>query len=263
MKDGTVYQIGDFSKKTGISIRTLHYYDEIGLLIPHKAAPSGHRVYAHSDIITLQKIVTLKSLGYTLAQIEHMINGPNSQYNLSETLQLQKISLEQKQKQIELSLKAVNRAVTLLKEEIEVDSMLLISIIHSTQHEQEHQEWLAQYISDDTIQKLYSKTDTESSEFDRQAAHFFKEVKRLMSRPVHDPEVQKLVVNQMRIKLAYVDADTGNNSKFSGLTAIEEDDQSKLQEMILSPYSAEEEAWLHQALTYYIEQNGFVLPEEK
>lgn len=63
MKKETEYNIGDFSEKTGISIRTLHYYDEIGLLSPNKASHSGHRIYVIQDIITLQKIVSIKSLG--------------------------------------------------------------------------------------------------------------------------------------------------------------------------------------------------------
>lgn len=50
------FSIGEFSKKTGISIPTLHYYDEIGLLQPEKNPSSGHRIYKYQDIITLQKL---------------------------------------------------------------------------------------------------------------------------------------------------------------------------------------------------------------
>lgn len=52
--------IGEFSKRTGTSIRTLQYYDEIGLLKPEKNVCSGHRVYKGKDILDLQKIVILK-----------------------------------------------------------------------------------------------------------------------------------------------------------------------------------------------------------
>lgn len=51
------YSIGEFSKRTGTSIRTLQYYDEIGLLKPEKNMSSGHRVYRGKDILTLKKIV--------------------------------------------------------------------------------------------------------------------------------------------------------------------------------------------------------------
>jgi hypothetical protein len=61
-----------------------------------------------------------------------------------------------------------------------------------------------------------------------------------MGRPVHDPEVQKLVEDQMKMNLAFISA--GNISEFSGLAALEE-------------------AWLQQAMEYYIAQNGFEFPE--
>lgn len=66
MKGKESFAIGEISAKSGISIRTLHYYDEIGLLKPEKHPISGHRIYKNQDIITLQKITSLKFLGYSL-----------------------------------------------------------------------------------------------------------------------------------------------------------------------------------------------------
>lgn len=51
------YTIGEFSKRTNVSIRTLHYYDDIGLLQPQKHPSSGHRIYADEDVLTLHKII--------------------------------------------------------------------------------------------------------------------------------------------------------------------------------------------------------------
>lgn len=61
--------IGEFAKRTGTSIRTLQYYDEIGLLKPGKNVSSGHRVYSGKDILTLQKIMSLKLLWYSQAPL--------------------------------------------------------------------------------------------------------------------------------------------------------------------------------------------------
>ncbi|MBB6282526.1 DNA-binding transcriptional MerR regulator [Geobacillus subterraneus] len=65
----TYYSIGEFAKKTGTTVRTLRYYDEIGLLSPQKHPHSGRRMYTDEDVLTLQKIVSLKFLGYSLGQI--------------------------------------------------------------------------------------------------------------------------------------------------------------------------------------------------
>jgi len=68
-----MYSIGQLSKRTNISIRTLRYYDEIGLLKPAKVAESGYRYYSRDEIRLLQHITALKELGFTLASIREML----------------------------------------------------------------------------------------------------------------------------------------------------------------------------------------------
>ena len=53
-------KIGELAKQTGLSIRTLHYYDEIGLLCPSHRYDIGHRLYSDEDIIRLQQILSLR-----------------------------------------------------------------------------------------------------------------------------------------------------------------------------------------------------------
>ncbi|UHA75511.1 MerR family transcriptional regulator [Paenibacillus sp. 481] len=67
-----MYTIGKVSKETNISIRTLHYYDEIGLLNP-SVNKVGHRIYVTDDMMRLQHITALKKLGFKLAQIKELL----------------------------------------------------------------------------------------------------------------------------------------------------------------------------------------------
>lgn len=57
------------ARRTGVSVRTLHYYEEIGLLSPSGRTPSGHRLYARQEILRLQQIRSLQQLGMGLAEI--------------------------------------------------------------------------------------------------------------------------------------------------------------------------------------------------
>ncbi|MDJ0532850.1 MAG: MerR family transcriptional regulator [Xenococcaceae cyanobacterium MO_207.B15] len=59
-------KIGELAKQTGISIRTLHYYDAIGLLSPSHRTSVGYRLYNNQDIIRLQQIVSLRQLRFSL-----------------------------------------------------------------------------------------------------------------------------------------------------------------------------------------------------
>lgn len=70
------WKVGDLAKETGLSIRTLHYYDQIGLLSPSFRTRSGHRLYVAQDIKRLQQIASLRQLGFSLDEIERCLKSP-------------------------------------------------------------------------------------------------------------------------------------------------------------------------------------------
>jgi DNA-binding transcriptional MerR regulator len=72
-----VWKVGELARETGLSVRTLHYYDEIGLLAPSQHTASGHRLYGGADLARLQQIKSLRQLGFALEQIRDCLNGPD------------------------------------------------------------------------------------------------------------------------------------------------------------------------------------------
>lgn len=68
--------VGDVSKVLNISIRTLHYYDEIGLVKPASVRDNKHRVYSRDDIKRLQEIIIFKAIGMSLKGIGKVYNDP-------------------------------------------------------------------------------------------------------------------------------------------------------------------------------------------
>jgi DNA-binding transcriptional MerR regulator len=67
--------VGDVAKRTGLSVRTLHHYDALGLLKPSGRTDAGYRLYTVRDLMKLQQIVLLKSLGLPLAQIARTLSS--------------------------------------------------------------------------------------------------------------------------------------------------------------------------------------------
>ena len=65
----TAMKVGELAKRTGVSVRTLHYYDEIGLLSPSHRSEAGYRLYSAEDIARLQQIKSLRQLGFRLEEI--------------------------------------------------------------------------------------------------------------------------------------------------------------------------------------------------
>jgi DNA-binding transcriptional MerR regulator len=69
-------KVGEVAKRTGLSVRTLHYYDEIGLLSPAEHTASRHRLYGAPEILRLQQIKSLRQLGFSLDEIREMLDSP-------------------------------------------------------------------------------------------------------------------------------------------------------------------------------------------
>lgn len=252
-KDFT-YSVGEFARLTGISIRTLHYYDEMGLLKARKNARTGHRQYDSGDIVRLQKIVTLKFLGYSLEQILPLVQQETFDSDLLHTLLEQKRELEAQRDRIDVALKAINRAEVVLQDAKEVASHVLIGIIRSIQTEKEQREWLEQYVSSDAISGLFDRSDEELGDLDRRYVELVHEVKRLAGAPIDDPEVQRLIDEQLKMNIGFVGEES--YEALSGLAELDEEKLKELEAIVPSPFTPEEERWLQQAMEHYMKQNG-------
>jgi DNA-binding transcriptional MerR regulator len=70
-----MWKIGELARRTGLTVRTLHHYDEIGLLSPAERSDGGHRVYDVADVQRLYRIVSLRSLGFPLDAIAQALDS--------------------------------------------------------------------------------------------------------------------------------------------------------------------------------------------
>jgi DNA-binding transcriptional MerR regulator len=69
-------KVGELARRTGLTIRSLHHYDEIGLLRPSLHTEAGHRLYTAADVARLQQIVSLRQLGFSLEEVGHCLDRP-------------------------------------------------------------------------------------------------------------------------------------------------------------------------------------------
>jgi 7-cyano-7-deazaguanine reductase len=92
------HKIKDISQMTGLSIRSLQYYDDIGLLKPAQRSESGYRLYSEQDLIRLQQVVTLKFLGFSLASIKKILAQP--QFEVLSSMRFQAEVLTEKAQRI-------------------------------------------------------------------------------------------------------------------------------------------------------------------
>src|SRR5947209_20384043 len=107
-REDRMYRVSEFAEKAGVTVRTLHHYDRLGLLSPAHRSESGYRLYGDGDFARLQQIVTLKFIGLPLRQIKDLLDGDD--LDLKSALRLQRRLLLEKRAQLEAAIQAIQEA---------------------------------------------------------------------------------------------------------------------------------------------------------
>ena len=110
-KAKTVHEV---AKLTGITARTLHYYDEIGLLKPSIITEAKYRQYTDDDLTRLQEILFFREVGFALKEIKELLDSPH--YVRSEALERHVLILEAQKERIEALISLVKDTINGNKE---------------------------------------------------------------------------------------------------------------------------------------------------
>ena len=103
-------QVKDFADFAGVSVRTLHYYDEIGLLKPaHVDKATGYRYYDETSVLRMQEILFYRELDFSLKNIKEILSSPN--YDHTAALKKQQTLLMIKKERLERLIAAIDGAV--------------------------------------------------------------------------------------------------------------------------------------------------------
>lgn len=103
-----LYTVSEVAELASVTIRTIRYYDNIGILSPSSHGTAGSRLYNNIDIMRLQEILTLKLIGFSLNEIKEIVEG-NTQEDFYKILNDQEEALRKK-------VDNINRVISLIKE---------------------------------------------------------------------------------------------------------------------------------------------------
>lgn len=106
------YQVKEVAQLAGVSVRTLHHYDEIGLLAPSRRSPAGYRLYREDDLLRLQQILIGRELGLPLEVIKRDLDDPA--FDRRAALQQQRQALTDRVERTTAMLHAIDVALALL-----------------------------------------------------------------------------------------------------------------------------------------------------
>lgn len=114
-----MYKIGEFSKITGLTVKTLRYYDEENIIKPsYRNEENGYRYYCEDDFKKAQLIIVLRGLEFSIAEIKDVISNFESQDDLSYFLEEKKRSVEEKMKKEKELIKKINLYINPERKEV-------------------------------------------------------------------------------------------------------------------------------------------------
>lgn len=111
--------VGRVAATSGVSIRALHHYDEIGLLRPSARTEAGYRLYTMADLERLQQVLLFKELGFALPDIANILSDPA--FDRAEALLAQRALLAEKGRRIRTVIAAVEAALASIEKGVPVD----------------------------------------------------------------------------------------------------------------------------------------------
>jgi DNA-binding transcriptional MerR regulator len=112
MAGSRTYQVKDVAQLTGVSVRTLHHYDSIGLIVPEARTAAGYRLYSEADLFRLQQILIGRELGLSLEEIRRTLDDPR--FDRKAALRDQRERLAERVRQTEAMIHAIDLALTVL-----------------------------------------------------------------------------------------------------------------------------------------------------
>lgn len=199
-------KVGDLAKQTGVSVRTLHYYDEIGLLSPSHRTEAGYRLYGQEDLIRLQQIVSLRQIGFSLQEIRECLEQHS--FSFDRVIQLHTARLRE---QIELSQKLLNRLEAIAQATSSMQPVSVEALIQTI----EAMNMLDKYYTPDQLESLRQRQDLLGEERIKQVQadwqDLFEQIRAEMAKgtdPTTEP-IKALARRSIELIQAFTGGDPG------------------------------------------------------
>ncbi len=158
MENKKSYSVHSLARLSGISIRTLHYYDQIGLLVPDRS-PNGYRIYHQGDVLRLQQILLHRETGLPLEQIKKTLDHPH--FDHLAALEKQRSLLIKKANTMQKMIFAIEAAIQKIETGKEVDMSIFDGFEFQKHDDEAKQRWgeTAPYRECQNRIKSYDKDD--------------------------------------------------------------------------------------------------------
>jgi DNA-binding transcriptional MerR regulator len=190
------YTVKQLSELAGVSVRTLHYYDEIGLLEPSWLAENGYRYYDEDAVLRLQQILFYRELELSLSEINAILDQPD--FDILAALQVHRAGLESKIRRLQDLIKTIDHTIMHLIGEVDMSKKQLFKGF-TPEEEKKYEQEARQRWGDEEVSASYKRwnsyTPQQKEDIKAEGDAVYMEIVSQIEagKPATDPEVQDII----------------------------------------------------------------------
>lgn len=249
-------KVKEVADLVGISVRTLHHYDKIGLLKPEEITDSGYRLYSNKDLETLQQILFFRELEFTLKQIKEIIHRPS--FNSEEALQTHRKMLLEKRERINKMIATIDKTIQYIKGEIRMtneEKFAGFNFNHNPYEKEARQRW-----GDDVVER--SNANLRGTSIDKQKAieekmnTIYRQLAKLKETSPESAEAQTIINNWYDFLNRY----TGHHyslDAFKGLGQMYVDDERFTKN--IDQFGSGLAKFMRDAMDFYVDKQKMIV----
>lgn len=244
-----MFKIKNFSELTGLTVRTLQYYDEIELLTPTRDN-NGHRMYTTEDLITINEIILMKNMGLSLENITTQVNNKENK-SLEDSLIRQEALLKRQVDDIQNQLHQIRKLIQSYDEHktIEDEAIRQVFIEKNPFKDKINDIWNLDFSE---LQILdYLKNYNKEINFDK----YFQQLAKLQTVSYKDHRVQKIIAEFVQVLFESY-GNSLNNQGISEIALLYRNNQQAKE--YLSKYGENFNEFLSEALRYFVKKENYL-----
>jgi MerR family transcriptional regulator, thiopeptide resistance regulator len=187
------YTVKQLSKLAGVSIRTLHYYDEIGLLKPSAYGDNGYRYYGDEAVPRLQQILFFKELDFPLVEIRSILSSPD--FDLLPALEKHRVSLQRRVARLERLIITIDKTTQHMKGKQEMKQEEYFEGF-SEEKQQQYEQEIRQRYGEQALEGVTdwnSYTPDQKARIRAESEKIYRDLVANMDKGYASPEVQAII----------------------------------------------------------------------
>ncbi|WP_432666430.1 MerR family transcriptional regulator [Wukongibacter baidiensis] len=191
-------KVKEVADMVGISVRTLHHYDQIGLLKPTSVTSSGYRLYSDSSLERLQQILFFKELDFNLKEIKQILDSPN--FDRNQTLKSHRAFLMKKKVRLEKIIDMVEKSIESIERGIEMNKKDMFKAFdmsdiekHKKKYAKEVREKYGEKVAEECERKTSSYREKDWEQIQSTSDEIYRKLAELMDVAPENQDVQQLI----------------------------------------------------------------------